>query len=236
MRKIIVSIFLVSTAFVYTATSPVARSDESKAGTYEQQPGEAPVSTVEKGEVAPGNLTQEGIGISPQVGVVNYHDNFGDTCNRVTYGMTTDMNIPKLSMNTPDVFLGPQLGFFYSHLGSGNAGGFGSSPSDGSAIGVAGTNMFFIPTDLKLGYNIGNFRPAIHGGANLYYTSSADNFSLGASPATGTGSQWSYLPDVGLDLEYGITKSIALIARPDITFAGSNRIWNASLGATIPLG
>lgn len=234
MRKIIVSIFLISTASVYMNTVPAARANETKAGTY-QQPGEAPVSTVEKGEVAPGNLTNQGIGISPQFGVVNYRDLFGNTGNRATYGMTSDINLPKLSMNTPELFIGPSVGFIYSHIGSGNANFFGSSPSDGTAVGDAGTNMFFIPTDLKIGYNFGDFRPSLRGGANLFYTSSAQSFALGPHPTASSNSQWNYLPNVGVDLEYGFTKSIAAIARGDYTPAGSFPIWAASLGATIPI-
>jgi hypothetical protein len=205
-----------------------------------QQPGTtasddaSTVSTADRSDVDLSPLQKEGVAFQPQVGMVNYLDTAGNVGNRMTYGLTASANLPRI-LGNPDIYLGPQLGFFYSHLGSSNADFLGSSPSTG-AVGNAGANMFYIPTDLKLGVNLGNFRPSIHAGANLFYRSVGSSIAISKNPDTGADSAWSYMPNLGLDLEYAFANNFAIVARPDITFGGSNRIWTASVGASIPLG
>jgi hypothetical protein len=203
-----------------------------------QQPGTtddtAMVSTAQRSDLDLSPMQKEKAAFQPQVGMINFLDTSGNVDNRMTYGFTADMNFPSILGNN-DLYLGPQTGFFYSHLGSQNANFVGSSPDTG-ADANAGANMFYVPTDIKLGVNLGNFRPSIHGGANLIYRSIASSLAAGSDPASGSDSAWSYLPNLGLDLEYAVADSFAFVARPDITFGGSNRIWTASIGASIPLG
>jgi hypothetical protein len=167
--------------------------------------------------------------------MINYHDTLGNTANRMTYGLTADMNVPRI-LGNPDLYLGPQLGFFYSHLGSSNADFVGSSPATESSVGFPGSNMFYIPTDVKLGVNLGNFRPSVHAGANLIYRSAASALAVSKDPVQGQDSAWSYMPNLGFDFEFAVSKNFGLVARPDITFGGTNRIWTASIGASIPMG
>jgi hypothetical protein len=143
-----------------------------------------------------------------------------------------------LGMNTSSVkniYFGPQIGFIYSHIGPAASEFFGNNAAD-SNVGSPGANMFFVPTDLKIGYNLGNFRAALHGGANFFYRSVASSIQLGYNPDLGSGSAVSYIPNFGADLEYGVTNAIAVILRPDLTFGGSNRVWGATLGVSLPIG
>lgn len=203
-----------------------------------QQPGTtddmSTVSTAQRSDVDLTPMQKEKVAIQPQIGAINFLDTSGNVDNRMTYGFTADMNVPTLLGNR-DLYLGPQVGFFFSHIGPRN-GNFIGEAANGVADTSAGANMFYVPTDVKFGVNIGNFRPSIHAGANLIYRSIASALAAGQEADTGSDSAWSYLPNLGLDLEYAIADSFALVARPDITFGGSNRIWTASIGASIPLG
>lgn len=253
IEKKSVSIFVLSALTVCLCSIPVVQGDESRTGAYgdqsaappapaPQQPGTAsdssamaPVSTAEKGELTGSWLQNEAVAFQPQFGMINYRDTLGNVGNRATYGMTFDSNLAHFIPGTDStLYLGPQIGFIYSHLGSGNADFFGSSPSN--PVGDPGTNAFYVPTNLKLGYNLGNFRPSVHAGANLFYTSSQASFALGPHPSSSPGSGVTYLPDLGLDFEYAVAKQVTLLMRPEITFAGSNPIWAASVGASIPIG
>jgi hypothetical protein len=189
-----------------------------------------------------GGLMDEVVGIKPQVGVLNYRDVGGRVGNRGTVGFTAEMNAASTVANITGMdglktlYLGPSTGFFYSHLGSTGSNFWGTDGNDSAGLGSAGSNLFFVPVNAKIGTNIGPFRFAVHGGANLFYRSVANTIALGVSPDTNTDSSWSFLPNVGADIELGATNAIALILRPDLTFGGSNRVWSASLGASIPLG
>ncbi|MGK5083756.1 hypothetical protein WDW37_10675 [Bdellovibrionota bacterium FG-1] len=237
MKKFIVPVLMIS---MFSGGWALATEVNVQPGTAATDSGA--MSQAKTSELKVGGLHDEVVGVSPQVGMVNYHDMLGNTGNRGTIGLTSDMNASTLISNVTDMpdlkylFIGPQVGFFYSHIGSGTANFFGAQPSDIAASGDAGTNMFYIPLDLKVGMNYGKFRPSIHGGGNIYYRSVASSFALGANPDTSSSSSWAIYPNIGLDLEVELTRSVALIARPDVTLGGSNRIWSASLGATIPLG
>lgn len=230
----------VEQAGVADQTDSSMLSSSGQAGTSgEDQSGQ---STAEASDMTRG-LGGELVGIKPQVGVINYRDTFGNVGNRGIVGFTTDMNAAGLLSRMTgmgggmagNVFLGPSTGLFYSHIGSGNANFLGSSPDLG-ASGSPGTNMFMVPINLKAGYSFGKFRPSIHGGGNLIYRSVANSFALGKDPNQSSRGATSLMPNLGLDLEYGVTNAVAVVLRPDVTFGGSNPVWTTSLGASIPLG
>jgi hypothetical protein len=220
-------------------------SESSQTGTTTQSSENT--STTTTTEVGPAEgLSGELVGIKPQVGFINFRDAANNFDDRGAIGLTLDMNAASALTrimgigNGSPLFIGPSIGAFYSHIGAVDGGFFGSdttspaTPNGGSSSG--GANLVLLPADLKVGWNFGYFRAAVHAGGNVFYSSVANAVALGINPRTSTSSNWNILPDVGADLEYGMTNKIALIARPDWTMSGSNRMLALTVGASIPLG
>jgi hypothetical protein len=220
-------------------------ADNSQAGTTTQTDNTSTTTTTETGPAQ--GLSGEVVGIKPQVGFINFRDAANNFDNRGTVGLMFDVNgasavghMMGMSSGSP-LFFGPSVGAFYSHIGGIDSGFLGNSTTastdPNAGAGSAGANLLIFPADLKVGWNFGYFRTSIHAGGNVFYSSVANAVLLGSSPPnTTTGSNWMILPDVGVDLEYGVTNGLALIARPDWTLAGSNRMLGVSIGASIPIG
>ena len=175
-----------------------------------------------------------------QAGDLNFRDPTGNIQNRNLIGFTAEMNASSFAanltgMDTKNLFLGPQIGLFYSHIGLAQANFWGT---DSAALSSSngGANLLMLPLDLKVGGTVGPFRLALHGGGNIFYRTVSSSVALGYNPNGSSDSSWTILPNVGADIELGVTNAISLIVRPDLTFGGDNRLWAATVGVGIPLG
>lgn len=204
-----------------------------------QAPGTAEdtnlATTAEASEVTRGYLDKESIGIKPQVGVMSYTDQFNNVQGRAAYGFTLEGNIARaVGLGGTPFYIGPQTGFIFSHFGNPGANFFGSN--SGNPVGNGGANVFIIPTDLKIGYNVTErLRLAVHGGGNVLYRSVADAFNTGPSSAQ-SGSVWRWYPNAGGDVEYAVGQNIAIMARPDVTVTPGNSLFTGTLAMAIALG
>ena len=177
-------------------------------------------------------LKDEIIGFSPQVGVLNYTGMNGSKQSRALTGFGVDFNIsPLLSESAKDYFLGVSVGAFYSHMGASNSNLLGANPDTMPDTG--GANLLLLPADVKLGVNITpSFRTSIRAGGNVIYRSLANSAYLDSGTASNS-SLWRLYPNAGVDLEWQVSKYISLIARPDLTFTTGDKMFTATLGATI---
>jgi len=184
-------------------------------------------------------LNNSRVGVTPQFGLISFRNEDGSGLSRGVLGLTVDVNgtgfvNQVFGRGYTDIYSGITLGMLYSHLGSPSSNFFGSSEGTfGSGFG--GANLVVLPLNGKVGYSFGNFLLAGHGGVNAFYRSIASAVRLGTTASNSSDSDWSVLPNVGLDLQYGVTNQIAVQLRPDWTFAGSNPAFSATLGATMPI-
>lgn len=180
-------------------------------------------------------LPSETIGVKPQIGMIVYDDINLNSAARAMYGLTAEMNFAsRIDPSWSRYFLGPQIGFFFSHLGAPSSNFFGSNPDDNN--GTGGANILFFPLNLKAGYNVSEkIRVSIHGGANLIYRSIASSMFLGDSSFL-TGSVWRLFPNIGIDGEFAVDKNLAVIVRPDLTLTPGNDIFSATIGVNVFLG
>lgn len=190
-------------------------------------------------------LVDEKIGLKPQVGVLNYRDASDAKSNRALYGATVDFNAGDivnnaLNMHKSGLFLGPQTGFLFSHIGAVGGTFFGDSGAQGGTQNVTnsdpGANMFMIPANLKLGWTAYGFRLSAHGGGNVIYRSSAGSVLVGKNTPDNLNSKWGILPDAGAELEYGVLNGGAILVRSDWTFGGSNTMFAGTVGFSFPIG
>ncbi|MFL5813436.1 MAG: hypothetical protein ACJ763_07640 [Bdellovibrionia bacterium] len=191
-------------------------------------------------------LVDEKIGLKPQLGVVNYRDASNAKSNRALYGATIDFNMAGFVNKEMDtehltgLFIGPQTGFLYSHIGAVGGGFFGESGAQGGTPGVpnsnAGANMFLLPANLKAGWTAYGFRLSAHGGGNVIYRSAANSILVGVNTPNTPNSKWGILPDAGAELEYGVLNGGAILVRSDWTFGGSNTMFTGTVGYSMPLG
>lgn len=181
-------------------------------------------------EVTKGILSSELVAIRPQVGVLMFRDPFSNAnTSRFAAGFTTGANIiPRINPEWNNLYIGPETGLIYTHLGDPGTNLLGAGSTD-LAQGNGGANMIMIPANLKLGYNLGdNFRLGFHGGGNILYRSVASALFLG--PSSGFGSNvWSIFPNAGADVELGLAKNVALSLRPDLTITPGDSIFTGTL-------
>ena len=181
-----------------------------------------------------GSLTDETVGIKPEIGILNFHDSQGQNATRGAIGIHYDFNMSNLlsSLGGNRIYFGPSVGALYSHLGASGASFFGSSPSvnDGTSGGI----LVEFPLDMKLGYDVtDNLRISAHGGGTLLYRSVADSMQIDNS--TSTSSNWKIYPAVGGDVEFGVAKNVAIDLRPDVTLTPINTLFTGAIGVGIAL-
>jgi hypothetical protein len=246
MYKLITTLLL-STALAGTAAWAADYQPSGQAGDVTtqpntgQQPGEVGADQAvgvterkapEMGEK--GYLRDEIVGIRPQLGTLVFKDlGTGNTNARGAIGLTADMNAVTTFTDNKDWYLGPSTGFIYSHLGASDANFFGANSTSANQ----GANAFYIPLNAKVGYNLTqNARVALHGGGNLIFRSIPTAMSLSNNDATKAPNDWTVFPNLGADFEYGFGKSaIALLVRPDVTFASANNMFSGTVAVSIPL-
>lgn len=208
MKKIIVSTIAVSLAL--SAANVFAAPDQQQSMQTADQ-----VRTY---------MTDEMVGIKPQIGVVNFTNAVGEVSNRLTYGFGIDFNAASLlSMDYSRWYLGPQTGFSYSHLGNPSSDFVGSNAT--TSIGQGNANFIVMPLNLKAGYApLEWLRVSAHGGGNVIYRSVVNSIALGSNP-----NNWAILPNVGADVEFAVTQKIGVTLRPDWTVSGNSTVFNGSL-------
>jgi len=237
-----------SNSGLYTDNSTSSSMDSSNtttgsqsSGIVEQSPGtlDEPGMTTraESHEVTRGYLSNEVVGIKPQAGVLAYTQSTGDMSARPTIGFTAEANLAsRMAGNASNVYVGPVTGFLYSHLGEPSSNFWGTTGSADVKTGAAGANMFLIPANLKVGYNVTDkVRLSAHGGGNVFYRSIASEMPSGSSTAA-SGSQWKFYPNAGGDLEVAVSPRVAILARPDWTFTPGPNFFTGTLGVGINIG
>lgn len=177
-----------------------------------------------------GGLRDEAVGINPQFGVLSLDNSLNESQTRGVAGLIIDINgLRRVGTESGRPFLGPSLGVLYSHLGTATSDFFGTNSNDGRDNG---THLLLIPFNLKAGYTIRDvFRPSIHGGGTLIY----NNLPSLATGIQVSDSSTTFRANVGMDFEFGIGKSVALMLRPDWVFTSDNTIFVGTLGVVFPL-
>ncbi len=181
---------------------------------------------------APGasGFQNEEFGFRPQVGFTS-RNNFGDTSVKALAGLLMDVNffrLPPSDQGRPYIAL--VFGALYSHLGNPGSDFIGL----GGPAGDQGTNFLQLPLNVKAGYTFSDvFRVTVHGGLNVLY-SHTDLASV--APATpGSVSSWNGFGNIGMDLEFGVAKSLAVLFRPDWTFASGDTFFTGTFGVDFPI-
>jgi hypothetical protein len=217
------SIAFVSTLALITATSAFAATDSTE------------MSSNSEASANRTYVADEMVGIKPAVGFVTYSDAIGNNATRMSYGITGEFNLSSLAgMDFTRYFVGPETGFVFSHLGNPGSDGVGSSADQN--YGSAGANMFMIPVNLKVAYApIRWVRLGAHGGGNVVYRSIANSMKLGSPAEDGTDSAWRMYPNIGADLDFSVTRNVALSFRPDWTITNDTSMFSGlfTLGVTL---
>ncbi|HCM40128.1 MAG: hypothetical protein A2Z97_04985 [Bdellovibrionales bacterium GWB1_52_6] len=179
----------------------------------------------------PGGLKEEKLAVRPQAGVLVFKDAQREDTSRFAAGLTLDWNIASTVMpeSMSNWYIGPSTGIIYSHLGNSDANFFGTDSE--VSQGNEGANFFYVPANVKIGYNFtDNFRLAAHGGANITYRSQPNSIVIGTDQTSKT----TAFPNVGADMEWGLG-GVALGLRPDVTLGTEEAIYTGSLTLAIPL-
>jgi hypothetical protein len=210
-------------------------------GVDTQQPGqvgdETGVTVRGAKEVTRGFLRDESIAVRPQVGMMVFNDtlNNNETTSRAAYGFTLDMNAMQyIDKDMADWYIGPTTGLIFSHLGAPDSNFFGTDGRTGAP--AASSNFFYIPLNLKAGYNVtDDVRVALHGGGNWTYRSVATQLDT-ESDRGNFGSDWTLYPNVGADFDFSLGRDIALTIRPDLTITPGDEFFTGTLALAIPIG
>jgi hypothetical protein len=180
---------------------------------------------------AQGYLRRETVSIKPQVGMLAFQNFAGENVTRAAAGLSVDANLTNMIISQPtNLYIGPSTGAIFSHLGSPTSNFFGSNPNPGRDD-TDQANMLILPANLKVGYTFGDmFRVSAHGGGNLLYR------SVASAIPTSSGSDWTIYPNVGGDVEVGLTPNLALTLRPDVTLTPANDVFSGMLALGFTIG
>ena len=185
----------------------------------------AQVSTAE-GEGGGGvqrNMRNEEFGLAPQIGAIGYHDPSGSYTSRAAIGVGVDYNAAALLGLNNNLYLGAGSGFDIARAGYPTANMLGGGT-------MSNSNMVIVPVDLKVGYNLTDkFRTSVRGGGDVVYKSNAASVNFGGP------NDWTMHPDVGVDLEWQVSKRVSVQAKPDLFFTPGENVFVGMLGANILL-
>ena len=178
-----------------------------------------------------GTLKDESIGLKPEVGAFLFQDNTANQTARGAIGVGFDANFSHiLSGVAQNTYFGISTGGLWSHLGASGSNFFGYNSPGGT---TAGANLFMVPGDVKLGYNVqDNLRISAHGGVNLMYNSQPSSINWGSA----TSRNWNIMPNVGADIDFGLSKNVVLTLRPDWTFTPGVGIFTGIIEFGVALG
>jgi hypothetical protein len=173
----------------------------------------------------------EMLGIKPAVGTITYNDSSGGRSTRASYGLQGEYNLANaVGANFERWFMGPQTGFMFSHLGEADSNFFGADSA--SSTGQGGSNFLMIPVNLKVAYApVKWMRVGVHGGGNVMYRSVPASIGLDNSDVS-----WRMIPNVGGDVEFSVSKDVALAFRPDWTLSPTQSVFSTSFALGIALG
>lgn len=178
-------------------------------------------------------LETEKVAIRPQIGTVLLDRGDGKDA-RAVGGLTLDWNAVSTFTDNEAfgrAFIGPSIGAFYSRLGDTTTGFFGQN-SD--VTNAPAASLLVLPANLKLGYLLTDkLRVSAHGGGNALYRSSPSLAFFGTGNAN---DNWTFQPNAGADLEWGIGKNVSLLLRPDWTFTPGNDLFTGTIGLGIGIG
>ena len=181
-------------------------------------------------EVQPSGFANEEFGFRPQAGIVN-RNNLGDSSVKAIFGLLMDINVvraPPLQEGRPYVAFG--FGALYSHLGNPNSDFIGL----GGTGGDEGTNFLELPVNAKAGYTFNEvFRMTVHGGLNVLYSHTTLAAVAPATPAST--STWNGFGNIGADFEFAVGKNVAVLLRPDWTFAAGDTFFTGTFGVDLPI-
>jgi hypothetical protein len=210
--------------------SSVGRADQSASDSYTGQ------STTEVQPDRSGLLSNEKLGIIPQIGFMSYSDFQGNSTSRAAYGATIDFNFPMFASGGA-VSTGFETGIFASHLGAATSNLFGSNANQSvTSNNSPGANLLLFPVDFKLGYVFNDMMSlGAHGGLNFTYRTIGNATFFGSNSNT-TGPVWRPYPNVGADLQVQLVKNMAFIIRPDVTITPGNDLFTGTIGLNIFLG
>jgi hypothetical protein len=188
-------------------------------------------STVSEAQVeGASGFQNEVFGFRPQVGLTT-RNNFGDTSAKALGGLLMDVNffrLPPSDQGRP--YVGLVFGALYSHLGNPGSDFIGL----GGAGGDSGTNFLQLPVNIKAGYTFSDvFRLTVHGGLNVLY--SHTNLSAVFPAVAGSSTTWNGFGNIGMDFEFGVARSLAVLLRPDWTFASGDTFLTVTFGLNFPI-
>jgi hypothetical protein len=78
-------------------------------------------------------------------------------------------------------------------------------------------------------------RVSARGGGNVMYRSEGISMNVGPSTAT-TGKIWRIYPNIGGDLDIGLTRGLTLGFRPDYTFTPGSNIFVGTVALGLSIG
>lgn len=174
-------------------------------------------------EVQVATLQTENIGIRPQLGLMGYEDNLGDTTSAFMVGLLVDANLLRAygfaGLDANRWYIGPSTGLMFGRVGT-----------------PAGT-FLSVPVNLRAGYVFEErVRVGLHGGTHLTYRSVANSMRVGPT-SVGTETEMEFFPNFGGDLDFALSRNVILSFRPDVTFVedtGTDLV-TGTLSVTIPL-
>lgn len=181
-----------------------------------------------------GLLRDETVGLKPQVGVLDFKDATGNATTRGAIGLAFDLNFSRiLSSVSQNLYAGLSTGGLYSHIGDPGSNFFGSSPNISS--GTSGANLALFPVNAKLGFNVSDrLRISGHGGGNVIYASIPS--ALAPEFGSSVSKKWNIFPNAGGDVDFGLSRNVALTLRPDWTFTPGVGFFTGTLELGIALG
>lgn len=210
------------TTFLVCASSALAVQEIETAGVTR---GEAPELT--KG------LFERTWSVTPRIGVLGFQDNTAMHASRITEGFTTHWNMANIVGRPMGIDLGLETGLMYSHIGSPGSNFFGMNPPVRSA---QGSNSYIIPLNATAGYQVADhWRVGMNLGASVFHRSIGNTMILGRAGDQSIGGSTDLFPNVGLNLDWAMSKNVGLTLRGDLIPTPATSLYSATLGATIAI-
>lgn len=223
MKNVNKTLTLTLFAAASLSSAAVLAADDETAGSS--------VSQARTSEVAPSNVYDSVINITPEIGVLGYSDALTNYTSRVAEGFNLDWNIANM-VSISGMQMGLETGLLYSHLGSPSSNFFGTNAE---LVGGEGSNTYLVPATIVAGYKPSDQSViAFKVGAQLLYQSMAGSINTGRS-ITGT-TATDVFPSLGLNLGYSLSKKVGISLRGDYIPTPAQDMFSTFLGATIGLG
>ncbi|HTL11720.1 MAG TPA: hypothetical protein VL588_04495 [Bdellovibrionota bacterium] len=179
-------------------------------------------------------VTDKSVNLGGNLGTLGYGDANSHYTARGAAGVTVGWDATKsfdMKSTDPDLILGLETGFTYSHLGAAGSNYFGTSPGGGST----GANALVIPANIQAGYRVADRVPVVgSAGVAVLYRSQADQMLVGRNDAQTTHS-WDAFPDLGLKVGWDVGKGFQLSLRGDYIGTPRDDLFTATVGGAVGL-